>query len=278
MDFFTDMSNSAYHAHTAVSRSMLMELRDKSPQHYHYKYLSGKYEKPEPPDIITPVSALGFGNAAHTYILERHKFDDEYYEWSGQSRATKAGKAAWAECLEIANGRQLIHSEALDKLFEMRKAVESHELAKTLLLSESAQVECSLFYTDEITGINLKSRPDIILHDAVIDLKTVATAKMGKFQKEAYDYGYHLQAAMQYLAMEKVLDKQVTDFLYVAIEKEPPYAINVYRLDEAYLELGFRELKELLAELKKCTESGVWTGYQPGTITPPLYAVNKIYN
>ena len=67
-------------------------------------------------------------------------------------------------------------------------------------------------------------------------------------------------------------------FLFVAVEKEPPHAVAVYRADPEIIEIGRRKYQAALQLLKWCQESGTWPAYQPAgeveLISRPRWAAN----
>ncbi len=46
----------------------------------------------------------------------------------------------------------------------------------------------------------------------------------------------------------------------IAVEKEAPYAVAVYRVSEAAIESGRREYTHLLERLKHCLDTDRWPG------------------
>ena len=272
-----NLTNDDYHADDAISRSQVMSMR-KSPAHYYYRNLSGLYSHKEVPPIITSASPLGFGNAAHTFILEKDKFLSEYHVYAQKhKRTTKEGKAEFAECEKEAGDRQIISLDSVDILHGMSNAINSDVTANALI---QGVPETSFFWTDKETGFRLKSRPDILNLEGefITDLKTVRSADARTFQHEVYDYGYHLQAAMQQIAVKEVLGIEIKDFYYVAVEKEMPYAHTTYKLDDSYLEIGHTEFRSLLNKIAKCKELNDWPSYDMQIIAPPKYIIDRVFN
>jgi hypothetical protein len=64
----------------------------------------------------------------------------------------------------------------------------------------------------------------------------------------------------------------IKDFLFLVIEKSAPYAISIYQLDEASIEQGRHEFKQLLMRYKHCLESNDWPAYTIQEISLPRYA------
>lgn len=67
-------------------------------------------------------------------------------------------------------------------------------------------------------------------------------------------------------------------FYFLAVEKEAPFAVAVYRASEDLIEIGRAKYCGALQLLRWCRDRGEWPGYQPGgeieTITLPRWAMN----
>jgi hypothetical protein len=58
-----------------------------------------------------------------------------------------------------------------------------------------------------------------------------------------------------------VTDDGVRAFLLIAVEKDPPYGVAVYQLDEELVEAGRRAYMADLALYASCVERGEWPAY-----------------
>lgn len=262
-----DISIEKYHNGPGISRSTLMEFM-KSPLHYNYKVHNREEKKPV--DIIRKFNPLEFGNALHTFVLEPELFFDKYEILPEIDKRTTAGKALFKEIQERAVGKEFIAQDAFDEIELMRDSIMTNEDARSLI--EGALYEKSLYWTDPLTGLLCKVRPDIWHSNMIVDLKTTASASLRDFQRSVYGYGYHVQAAMIHEALKYVRSEIVTNFLYIAIEKEAPYAVAVYQLDEEAIKLGIRQFQDILLGIKKCQENDSWPSYQAAIITIPNWA------
>ncbi|MCC7277471.1 MAG: PD-(D/E)XK nuclease-like domain-containing protein, partial [Chromatiaceae bacterium] len=65
----------------------------------------------------------------------------------------------------------------------------------------------------------------------------------------------------------------------LAVEKAPPFAVGVYRLPDAALELGRRRWAEACRTYAACVESGRWPGYSETIteLTLPGWALSEFY-
>lgn len=280
------ISNAEYHASHGVSRSALMELR-KSPYHYWYKYINPDFEKPEP----TP--AMQLGSLVHTMVLEPELFDSEYIikpETTPIPKALKlkdVGREAYdanktereaisaANDLELerfqkaAENKTIVSRETYEQANAMKEAVLNDETARNLI--NDAQIERSIYFTHEPTGLQSKVRPDAWLGTVVTDLKTVRDASFRAFQNEAYKLGYFVQAGMIYKSLQSI-DITMEKFVFMCVEKAPPYVTATYVLDDEAIDYGVILFDSLMERLKECCEQDRWPSYPMQTLSVPNYA------
>ena len=242
------MEEEEYHSDDAVSKSDIT-LFQRSPAHFKAKELRK----------TTP--AMAFGSAFHTAILQPAVYAKEYVVMpEGVTKVHKAGKAFCAEA--EANDQIVLSWDDSTTISNMRKAIRAHPTASDWL-SFDGYSEISGFWVDEKTGLDCKLRADRIdsVHQVVIDLKTTTDARKEPFMYKIKDFKYHWQAAHYLNGVSAITGVPHKDFVFIAIEKEPPYAIGVYRLDDPTVFLGSEELKLLLDEFRECKEADKWPAY-----------------
>lgn len=242
------MTNTEYHVHKAVSKSDL-DLINRSPMHY-------KAAKENP---VVQTDAMLFGSVVHKLVLEPEIFATEYVVSPKCDRRTKDGKARWKEFLESIEEETVISEELFAEAQTVAEAVHSNPIASRLF--QGGKAEQSHFWTDSETGVECKCRPDYLRGGIAVDLKTTADASPESFTKSAYNYRYHVQA-WWYLHGLKQCGIDVHDFIFVAVEKTPPYAVCVYAADDLMLELGECEALRNLRTYAECVDTGIWHGYE----------------
>ena len=264
----TNISNEKYRANKAYSRSDLFHM-SKSPAHFKYAL-----ENPEPE---TP--ALLFGTAFHTYVLEREKFDRDYIVVPKVDGRTKEGKALLAQVNE--SGRVMLSEEQFEQIKRMTESVMSNKYAAALI--NNGEHEQSYFWTDSKTGIDLKCRPDCRTDlknvSVIVDLKTTENADTDSFTRSCIKYGYDLQAAMYKQGIE-LCEGKPHKFVFVAVEKNPPYACNVLEADEFLIKKGSQDMNDYLYELKSCLANNTWYGFNgekgyPNIISLPSWLAKE---
>ena len=166
-------------------------------------------------------------------------------------------------------GYTVLSPDDLAQLHAMRDAIRAHPAASALL-SGDGMAEASVYWTDPATGELCRCRPDWWRKDGiVVDLKTTIDASPEGFAKSLANYRYHVQAPW-YLAGTSAAyesghlpdDWQAPRaFAFIAVEKAAPYAVAVYMLDTASLEVGAAQMRADLDTLAECRRTGVWPGY-----------------
>jgi exodeoxyribonuclease VIII len=274
-----DISIEQYHAGPGVSRSGV-KLFMRSPLHYWHKYLNPNIKPETKPEIITSRNALDFGNAFHAFVLEKEQFAKRYIVAEKHNRVTTAGKKARTEMLQAAQGRQLLCSEAFEQIKAMAAQINASTTASALI--DGALYEKSIFWRDNESGLLCKVRPDIwrknkMSRNIIVDVKTCDDASPQAFERSIYLYGYDLQAAMIHEALHALYNINVMDFVFIAVEKEPPYAIGLYPLHENAIHKGIEDFKKASHDIKLCFDANNWPSYPDSIVNLPRYAyLNKL--
>lgn len=245
------MNNAEYHRHPAVGKSHLDAI-SRSPLHYWARYVDPNRVEPE------PTAAMQLGSAVHTKILEPHLFEQEYALAPAVDRRTKDGKQAWADA--AAGGATLLSAADWDVLLGMDDAVRRH-LAASRLLGRAGAAETSHLWVDSVTGIQCKCRPDWLTEDGwVVDLKTTEDASPSGFAKSAANFRYHVQAAW-YLDGLRACGLEPKGFIFIAVEKRPPYAVATYLAADDMIAAGQAEARRCLDRIAECRANDNWPGY-----------------
>lgn len=260
-----EISNDEYHSSLGISRSGLTKIID-APIYYKAAYIDKKGS--------IQTNAMIIGNALHTKVLEPELFNSQYYCLSKIDRRTTDGKAEYAKALAMSNGKTLIKSEDMDLIEVLSYSIKNNNDAIGLM--ENTLHEKSLYWTDDETGILCKARPDFMFLSERIsyvgDIKTTKNASPFNFQKDMFNYGYHIQAAMIAEGLKQIKGIIVEDFYYVVVEKAEPYVTAIYKINSEALEHGHKKFREGLTLLKKCQETNEWPSYPIQDLGLPSYA------
>jgi exodeoxyribonuclease VIII len=256
-----NISNADYHADPAISASHLKAVMQ-SPYHYWSRFIDPNREP------LIPTAAMRFGTLVHCAVLEPHELTKRYQ--LAPDRRTKEGKAAAVEM--AANGIEAVSEIDFAQAMQMADAVNANKEVAYLL--SNGKAEQSFWWDDIATGLRCKCRADWIDGDTIVDLKTCSDASPAGFARAIAQWSYHLQAN-HYLA--GTLAKQ---FIFIAVEKTPPYAVGVYELDDAALVHGGILRHTYLQRIQDCQAINEWPGYTSGIekLSLPSWALNNTYS
>ena len=253
-----DLPESEYHSHpTSLSVSGAKKLLPPSCPAKFKAALDGPEEHNANFDYGKCAHALVLGKGAD---IEVAPFED----WR-----PKAAREFRAEA--YANGKTPILAAEYEKAKTLAASVASHPIAAALFTGGEAEV--SAFWTDPATGVSCRARFDY-LPEAVAgrrlvipDLKSALSAHPEEFGRSAGRFHYAMQDGW-YCDAAKALDLDPDPaFLFVAVEKEPPYIVTVGQLRDEDKRLG-RALNDRARRIyRECVESESWPTYtQPDEI------------
>ena len=232
--------------------------------------------------MIQPVEAtpaMLLGRAAHSAILEPDEFGERYCVFEGERR-TKDGKAQYSELIERHGAGYVLNQTDYDKCVSMRDAVWANQSAKALL-GKDGDTELSIAWQDDETELLCKARLDRVswklAGGTIVDLKTTKDASRAEFERAIFNLGYHRQGGY-YMNGVKARKIDMNHYTTIAVEKEEPFAVAVYRMTEGALEAGMDQIRPLMRKVRECMETDVWPGYvdEVVDIALPEWAWSKI--
>jgi exodeoxyribonuclease VIII len=259
-----------YRRWAACNPSLLKAAR---PSMLHAKAaMDGLLEKDETP-------ALAFGSLVHDLLLEPDRSDVRVVPDFGDTRKGKGAHERRAQRDEwIASQPEHVIVATEDDMalaHEMLAQVRSHPVAAQAVGVEGRR-ELSMVWECPATGLMCKGRIDIEAPSKrlLIDPKTTKSAARWSFAADVAKFGYHLQSTW-YQWGYGLLTGKTFDWLWLAFEKEPPYACALYAPDDEMQRTGRVECRELRNKLVASLKSGKWPGYAQGVtdLELPRYAV-----
>lgn len=263
------MNEREYSAAEGVRRSDLWKIND-SPEKFRWA-VDHPEEDPSP--------SLIFGQAAHKMLLEPLDFSTEFaIKPDGVDRRTKEGKEEWARFMAVSAGKTVISMDDYVTVKDMAaKAMGDPMVAKLL----DGRKEVPFFWTDPDTGVKCKVKADCVtyLNDVpvIVDYKTCKNAKTESFQRDAYQYGYHLQAAMYTEALMRTGNLEERPmFVFICQEKDDCHSVNIITVPDDVMNYGLDTFRTLLGIYAECERTGKWFGYtgstgQPNEMTLPAW-------
>jgi hypothetical protein len=251
-----------YHTDTTrISKSGLDKIRS-TPLDYWYWYL----KTPKPERKQTEATLLG--DCLHVALFEPHDFFKRFITPPGKiDRRTKEGREKWASFQYHSQGKTVIKREMYDQVMRMTEAVQNDPLIGKLLKGDGMKEEI-LLWDDPATGAPCKCRLDFrhFQTNLILDLKSAGgdgwtSAAPAVFARNAVKYRYHVQAPFYIDGFFHATGKKAAGFVFVVVEKDPPYKVAKYRLSNADLEVGRADYVEDLQTYMHCKEIDFWPGY-----------------
>lgn len=286
------MSMDLYHSQRvcpgpSISSSGIRRIVQESPWHFWMSWEGneGRYHDKE------PGKGLVLGKAAHSLLLGDEVFDENFLyvpkdaprkptaqqiEAYDAGRATDTGKTSvefWRAFEERAAGRLLLTEEQVETIFRIRDNLIRCPIAVEGLTG--GMTEVSMIWQDEITGVWLKSRPDVIPDNGFdfADLKTFAPQKADikrAAQSAITDHGYALQMALAVMGAEAVFGTSAQECLLVMCQTTAPYTVSPIRLDPEALYWGRVMVRKGIDTFARCMERNEWPMPVPDMLTYSL--------
>jgi hypothetical protein len=230
---------------TFLSSSDIRRLL-RSPAHYR-----------NPQKLESP--ALAFGSLAHTFVLEPHIAEARYRPRADVDGRTKEGKATrdWEASLAAQQGIQFVSRADYDAATSIASSVRTHLGASALIAGGMAE---TAGICDGFCDVNVRIKPDYRTDSTIIDLKTTTDARPDAFVRSVVNFGYEVQAAF-YVDVAQAIDGLKRDFYWVAVEKDAPFAVAVYKASDEMLERGRQQYRKAIDLYKECASLDLWPAY-----------------
>ena len=277
-------SDADYRNAPGLSQSEARELL-RSAAHWQARY--GPDAEP-----LQPTRAMLFGQAFHCRILEPADFCRRYADRQdlevnlnlselkalaaarGLQVSSKWRKAELEACL-WPQGRPVdprigLDREELLRMEAMAECLLGHPLTGTWFNPEQPQYRRHnelVIHGTSAGGLQLKGRLDRVVIDqkqqqlTILDLKTTTSAAPEEIARMAANLHLDLQASWYRHLATQAFPAFAVDVVLVAIEKQPPHAIGLYRVSEAMLSNGDKKRALAIDRFCAAQASGTWPAY-----------------
>ena len=254
-----DLPNEEYHALPRLGHSDVLKIH-KSPLEYRYSK-----ENPPPKDL----KAFVIGGATHAAILEPDKFLKQFEVMPEDFDGKGPRTVHYKEQVEILKAKKphlrWLTPTEYDLVMNLAEAALAHPVLQSFL-SKPHKVEGTAYFKTWRTPC--KCRPDLVSFLGgrridVLDVKTCQDASPEGFAKAAAKWGYDVQQVF-YRAGLEANDLKVGKFVFLAIEKTPPFSVGAYELSNDDLSIARKIVREACAMWRDCNDRDVWPGYGEG--------------
>lgn len=208
---------------------------------------------------------FNIGTAAHLLLLEPHLFNQKVVIVNADDWRTNAAKLARENALKI--GKTPLLKKELEPIQAMRDAIMADPVASLGLTDGKA--EQSYYVKHEETGIWLKARPDYDSDkaSAIIDYKTAADVNPEELSRGVANNSYFIRAAFQKTVIDTVTGRD-NKYWFVSQEKEEPYLVTTFCLDDVAMEWGKLLAGHALRQFAKYLKIGSWPSYSQAGKNP----------
>ena len=247
-----DMTNADYHAHEGISSTAVKTVFKSSLAHW-----KGAVRKENP--------AFDLGSAVHALVLEPHR------NLVVRGPVDRRGSKWKDKQAELTADQVLLPEAEFDVARQMADNILAHPSAAGYF-GDGMVAEQSIFADCPDTGLLLKCRPDALSHNVIVDIKTTVDASPSGFDKQVWQYGYGIQDAF-YRRVCSLAGLDVDDFIFVAVEKQPPYVVAVHVLSDEYINWADMVVTDTLQRIKYAQENNKFlTGWpETNVIHPPRW-------
>ena len=217
-------------------------------------------------DHPTPTTdALEIGSAVHSFILGSGPTVSEVKADSWRTKAAQEERDAHRRA-----GMIPLLTADFERALRVATAVSRHPLAGQIITE--GQAESSMYWIDSDTGITCRGRIDFLRANAIVDVKTTIDATPEAFRKSIANFGYDVQAAHYQDGIEALTGDRLP-FVFVVVEKTPPYLVGVYQLDDDWLAHGADQIRQARRIYADCEAADDWPGLplEIVTLTPPRW-------
>jgi hypothetical protein len=236
-----------------------------SPRYYYYK----AFEEVRSTDPLVG-RHFSVGSALHEMILEPQEFTSNYIVAPKFDRRTKIGKQEYEDFLLETEGKTLLFEDEMNMIVKMAEQTMKSETLVGLIKNSVREISC--YTTDEKTGLKLRLRPDSLAEskNTITDIKSCLDSSYTKFKGDVYSYGYSVTASYycDFLNIES--------YVFGALEKEAPYQVSLYVLDDEKMEYGRKQYRTALDLMKWSMDNNYWCDYTEFGMLKDCYELGNL--
>lgn len=203
--------------------------------------------------------ALDFGKAVHCLLLGDEKFSDKFVIKPWEKFSTQIQRD-WRDDM-IAAGKTIVTPDQIETIRRMSADANEYPLVKMGILN--GDIEQTLCWKDEETGIWLKARPDAISAEGIFaDLKTAGKFEEDFLERQLFDAGYYLQGTITRMVAGKLGLPFETFVLLYVLNDDVPDTTHV-EISPHDMDRGERAVRWCLRTIRDGLDTGIWNGARP---------------
>jgi len=228
-------------------------------------------------DHVDPktTDALDFGKATHCLLLGDEVFKDRFVvrpdhrieDMGLPEKDRRAWNANANDCKAFLADAQknkltVITTDQFDRIRRIHADASKYPLVQEGILN--GRIERSMLWKDPETGIWLRARPDVIpkADGVYADLKTAGKFDEDFLERQIFDAGYYLQAAITRMVCRGLNMPFDTFALLYVLNDDVPDTGHV-EIDQFDIDRGEKVVRWCLRTIRHCLDTGEWRGAQP---------------
>lgn len=189
------------------------------------------------------------------FVVQPDRAPDGSGPWNGNKKVCKKWLAEAA-----AIGKTVLTEEMVEDVRRMAISLGKEPLVRAGALN--GEIECTMAWPDEETGVWLLARPDVIPTDSgdYVDIKTTRSARYEDLVHSIGEYGYQQQGALVMEGHEILFGRRATSFSLYFVESSRPHCAKMVELKDRALTLGREQNRNALRRFVRAMNNGVWPG------------------
>jgi len=258
----TDLSESDYHAHTAIGSSTIRKFAES--RRDCESLLNGD-------KTVKVTRKMDVGSAVDCALLTPRDWQSRFVLFpdsllSGPNKSISSNEAKACRDEQLAAGKvplkqsEFLHAKAAcEKVF-------SSPIGELILKGEP---QLSLFWS--FGGMEFKGRLDCRLDHTIFDLKCSERVSPREHKKQVKNLRYWIQAAHYVeglIACDPSIRVSQLRWLWVVVQPTPPYTMAVHELSGESLVRARSKWEEIADDFVACHKSGDWSEPWEGDVNP----------
>lgn len=248
-----DVSIEEYHSDKEyISASSIKEAKKSMRKYHHYR--NNPQDRKDHFDMgnAFELALLDHFNGTKDFIMKVSVFDESKRPKPAMNFNGAENKKWKSDFFETNKDKYIISYEDYECIKSMIENCKADPTVCALLSNTDYQT--SLYWTDEKTGVKIKTRPDVVKlnRPVIVDVKTTKDASPKKFSRDCAEYDYPTQATIQIRgAIETGLFTHVDKYYWIVVENVAPFDVVIYEFPKEYWEECNMSLDFTLSKIKK---------------------------
>lgn len=244
----TNLPDTTYHADVTIQSCSMLKPLLVSPANY----LLGLIEP------HTPTASMEFGTLVHLTVLQPYLLASQVKVFPGEKDKRNSD---YKEFVALNHGVMIVDAPTM-RLAESaayrikEQKVMGRKFGDFLAEGES---EVSFYYNDPVTGVECRTRPDLLHPEAIFDLKTTAYPGMHEWARHAISLSYEMQAYMYSLSECQFSGRAAAlPFVFMCVENALPLSVSARRAGELFMREGERKYQQAITTFSSCKQIDYW--------------------